>query len=93
MFCPCFFNIQVAGGDDVSVMIPTWTHENELLYVGDQTNWWNLYKVSATDSHTNLLPKETEIGGPHWVFGSRAKSYCLDPSGSGKLLTTFGGVS
>ena len=36
---------QLAGGEGVSVMHPRWTPDNQLVYISDVTNWWNLYKV------------------------------------------------
>ncbi|XP_064600523.1 uncharacterized protein LOC135466778 [Liolophura sinensis] len=79
---------KVSGGDDVSVIYPGWTMDNELLYIGDQTEWWNLYHVTKSGDHVNLHPKQAEVGCPHWIFGFN--KYSIDPTGSGNILTLFG---
>ncbi|KAL5009062.1 hypothetical protein ScPMuIL_014643 [Solemya velum] len=79
----------IAGGGDelISVMHPSWTPDNELLYISDKTEWWNLYHLTSTGEHVNVLPKDHEIGSPHWVFGNLP--YVVDPSGSGNIAITF----
>ena len=70
---------------------PLWTPEGKLLYIGDQSNWWNLYLVSDSGEHTNLHPVEAEIAGPQWWLGKTP--YALEPtSNGGRILTSFGGV-
>lgn len=83
--------LQVAGGDNVSVIQPSWTCDNELLYVGDQTNWWNLYHVTKSGDHVNLLPRDAECGGPQWVFANTP--YMVDPRGNGNIVLVTGTVS
>lgn len=73
-------------GQDISVVLPGWTSDGDLLYIGDQTNWWNMYHVT-NGSHRNLHPVDAEIGGPQWQFGKT--SYALDPNGGSRLATTF----
>jgi len=79
---------QVAGGKDTSVMLPSWTYENELLYVGDQTDWWNLYLVTALGEHVNLVPRSVECGGPQWIFGQTP--YMVDPRANGDIFMIIG---
>jgi hypothetical protein len=35
-------------------MLPSWTPNNELLYVGDQTEWWNLYHVNSNGDQVSM---------------------------------------
>ncbi|XP_052057884.1 uncharacterized protein LOC127698463 isoform X2 [Mytilus californianus] len=79
---------KIVSGTDISVMQPSWTPNNELLYIGDQTEWWNLYHVNANGDHTNLLPRDKETGGPHWVFAFYG--YAVDPKGNGKIVLNSG---
>ncbi|XP_071159816.1 dipeptidyl-peptidase 5-like isoform X1 [Mytilus edulis] len=79
---------QIVSGTDISVMQPSWTPNNELLYIGDQTEWWNLYHVNANGDHTNLLPRDKETGGPHWVFAFYG--YAVDPKGTGRIVLNSG---
>lgn len=84
---------QVAGGKDPSgqdwsVILPSWTPQGELLYIGDQSNWWNLYLVNSSGEHVNLHAVNSEIGGPQWQLGRAG--YALEPSGA-RIVTSFGG--
>eukprot|EP00775_Hariotina_reticulata_P008996 gene8996-9169_t len=60
---------QVAGGADVSVQQPQWGPDGLLYYVGDQTNWWNIYKLDNNGDSVAVMPMAAEFGGPPWVFG------------------------
>ena len=81
----------MAGGDDTSVLQPNWTPDNELLYLGDQADWWNLYLVAPSGEHVNLRPVDKELGGPCWTFANHY--YDVDPSGSGLIATSYGKVN
>ena len=81
---------KVAGGDDTSVMQPAWSCDNELLYISDHTDWWNLYYVTSAGKHVNLLPRDVECGGPQWVFG--LNPFSVDPKGTGDIVTVYGQV-
>lgn len=74
-------------GTNASVMQPTWTPKNELLYLGDQSNWWNLYHMTASGNDLNLSLHEEELGGPQSTLGQSA--YNIDPCGTGHILTDF----
>ncbi|XP_062609453.1 uncharacterized protein LOC134271236 [Saccostrea cucullata] len=65
-------------------MQPMWSPSGDLLYISDQTGWWNLYQCSTEGTHQNLLPCEAEVGGCQWVFGR--PDYAIDPSGSGSVI-------
>lgn len=82
---------QAAGGEGISVIEPGWTPDNQLLYVSDESEWWNLYLVSPSGQHVNIQPAPSEMAGPQWTFGKTA--YVPDPSGSRKILTAQNGVS
>ncbi|RUS69177.1 hypothetical protein EGW08_023062 [Elysia chlorotica] len=82
--------IQDASGQNWSVIQPSWTPQGELLYIGDQSNWWNLYLVKESGEHVNLHPVDAEIGGPQWALGKTP--YASEPaSNGGRILTSFGG--
>ena len=84
-----YFQIQIHTGN--SVLHPRWTPNNELLYISDESDWWNLYHVTSDNQHVNLHPVKTEIVKPHWIFAEYG--YDIDPRGTGNIVTTFGGVS
>ncbi|MCB1646317.1 MAG: S9 family peptidase [Pseudomonadales bacterium] len=60
----------VCGGTDEAVMQPQYDNEGRLHFISDRSGWWNLYRRDG-GQQTNLLPAESDLGGPHWVFGLR----------------------
>lgn len=75
----CHAGPQVAGGKDESVLQPTWTSGNKLVFISDRSGWWNLYTESAPGDIKTLFPLDAEFAGPAWVFGLR--SYVLLSNG------------
>lgn len=65
-------------------MQPVWTPDNNLLFIGDQTGWWNLYQYSPDGNHQNLLPCEADVGGCQWVFGR--PDFSVEPSDGGTVI-------
>ena len=70
-------------------MLPKWSPDDALMYIHDQSNWWNLYRLDD-DQETNLCPTENEIGEPAWEFGG--SPYSCNPVGNGDILVIFGSV-
>ncbi|MBU1086682.1 MAG: prolyl oligopeptidase family serine peptidase [Candidatus Omnitrophica bacterium] len=62
-------NIQViAGLDSESIFQPQWLNNQELYFVSDRNNWWNIYSYS--DKQTKpILEMPAEFGLAQWVFG------------------------
>jgi dipeptidyl aminopeptidase/acylaminoacyl peptidase len=58
----------VAGGEDESVFQPQWTADNQLIFVSDKSNWWNLYLWNGKSCNT-IYPMDAEFATPQWVFG------------------------
>lgn len=56
----------VAGGPDESIAQVEWGFDGSLLYAGDRTGWWNLYRDGVP-----VCPREEEFGGPLWKIGQR----------------------
>ncbi|WP_031509827.1 prolyl oligopeptidase family serine peptidase [Streptomyces megasporus] len=61
----------VAGGADESIAQVGWATDGALLYAGDASGWWNLYRLDAdaTGGGANLCPRPEEFGGPLWKIG------------------------
>jgi dipeptidyl aminopeptidase/acylaminoacyl peptidase len=61
---------KIAGSRTESIFQPEWAPDGRLYFVGDRTNWWNLYRWNpdAPDAVEPLCPKEAEFGSPQWVF-------------------------
>ncbi len=60
--------IVVAGGDNESVFQPEWTDDNQLIFVSDKSNWWNLYKWDGKSTDA-IYSMDAEFATPQWVFG------------------------
>ncbi|WP_338895052.1 LpqB family beta-propeller domain-containing protein [Streptomyces sp. TG1A-60] len=62
----------VGGGPDESVAQAEWSADGTLVYAGDTTGYWNLYRLDVDRGHrTPLCAREEEFGGPLWQVGSR----------------------
>ncbi|MFA0812929.1 prolyl oligopeptidase family serine peptidase [Microbulbifer epialgicus] len=73
---------QVAGGENESIFQPQWSPQDELCYVSDRNNWWNLYKLGQ---NTPLWEKNAEFATPQWVFGMSTYGFI----GTEEILCTF----
>ncbi|MDQ0773390.1 dipeptidyl aminopeptidase/acylaminoacyl peptidase [Streptomyces aurantiacus] len=69
---------KVAGGPDESIAQADWDRDGALLYAGDRTGWWNLYRASDSGDPGGgpavpvpLCTREEEFGGPLWTIGRR----------------------
>jgi len=80
----------VSGGEGISVMLPKWSPDDNLLYINDKTNWWNLYQLDDDNKETSLCPQSKEIGQPAWRFGG--SPYSCNPNGNGDILVIHGSV-
>lgn len=76
---------KLLGTGDANLMQPSWSQTGELLYIGEQTGWWNLYRYSG-GQHENLASREEELGGP-WYLGGTAY---LPRPGSSEIATVYG---
>ncbi|MFB7368726.1 prolyl oligopeptidase family serine peptidase [Streptomyces sp. NPDC056222] len=61
----------VAGGPEESVPQVGWTADGQLLYAGDRSGWWNLYRPAegGDGEPVALCPRPEEFGGPLWKIG------------------------
>ncbi len=64
LLIPC----KVAGGSDESVFQPSFSPDGTLYFVSDKTNWWNLYRLTASGVEP-VFARAVEVGVPQWVFG------------------------
>jgi hypothetical protein len=60
----------IAGGVAESVFQPEWSPEGSaIIFVSDQTGWWNLYAYELANGTTRpLCPMQAEFGMPQWNF-------------------------
>lgn len=63
----------VAGGPEESICQVEWAADGTLLYSGDASGWWNLYRLDVTGDGLGearpLCPRDEEFGGPLWKIG------------------------
>jgi dipeptidyl aminopeptidase/acylaminoacyl peptidase len=59
---------QVAGGADISVLQPQWTADGVLVWLSDESGFWNLYDDCGGSARA-ILPRQAEFGGPPWTLG------------------------
>ncbi|MEE8046458.1 MAG: prolyl oligopeptidase family serine peptidase, partial [Dehalococcoidia bacterium] len=84
----------VTGGVDVSIVQPDWAPDGTLVFITDESGWWNLSKWSGGDV-VSILAEEKDHGGPAWAFGFSTYAFTSDGSillkdskdGQGRLRT------
>lgn len=59
---------QVAGELNESVVQPRWSPNNELYFISDRSNWWNIYRWTE-DEIISQCPMDAEFATPPWIFG------------------------
>jgi dipeptidyl aminopeptidase/acylaminoacyl peptidase len=74
----------VAGGAAESIFQPRWSPTDELFFVSDRSNWWNLYRFAETGD-VCVLAMDAEFATPQWVFGMSTYGFC----GRDKILCSF----
>ncbi|XP_065066226.1 uncharacterized peptidase YuxL-like [Rhopilema esculentum] len=55
---------KVEGRAGLNVMHPRWSPDGTVLYISDETNWWNIYEEGK-----NLYKVDTDLGQPQWRLG------------------------
>ncbi|WP_411293840.1 prolyl oligopeptidase family serine peptidase [Streptomyces kunmingensis] len=83
----------VAGGPEESICQVEWAADGALLYSGDASGWWNLYRLDpqGTDgadfgAARPLCPRDEEFGGPIWKIGLS----WFKPLGAGLIAVVHG---
>ncbi|CAH1774644.1 unnamed protein product [Owenia fusiformis] len=56
------------SADGESAIEPKWSPQNELYYISDKTNWWNLYRVLEDGTSKIVLKRDKEACQPPWRF-------------------------
>jgi dipeptidyl aminopeptidase/acylaminoacyl peptidase len=59
---------QVAGGAGISVVQPQWAADGTLLWISDESGFWNLYD-DRDGAPRAILPRDAEFAGPPWTLG------------------------
>ncbi len=73
------FNIKKIISQKESVFQPEWIDDNNILYISDRNNWWNLYKYNLITNLDKIIIKgKFEIAEPLYVLGRRGYSFNKD---------------
>ncbi len=67
----------VTGGADISIVQPEWAPGSTLVFISDESGWWNLTKWAGGKVEP-ILTEEIDHGGPAWAFGFRTYSFTQD---------------
>lgn len=57
----------VAGGTQESIAEPQWAPDGELVFMSDQSGWWNPYRYDGTNV-ARVVSRDVEFSNPAWVF-------------------------
>ena len=76
----------VAGsGNNEAIFQPSWSPDNQLYYVSDKDNWWNIHRANGEP----VLSKAAEFAMPLWQFGMSTYDF-IDPNTIGCIWTEQG---
>lgn len=75
---------EVAGGAAISAIEPQWAADGGLVWLSDETGWWNLYTENPNGDRRAVLARDVEFGGPLWSLG-QSNYVLLD---EGRILAT-----
>lgn len=67
----------IAGSDSISICQPSWSPDDTLTYVSDESGWWNIYRYENRQSR-NVFSKQAEFGLAGWIFGQSSYQYVDD---------------
>ena len=79
---------ELAGGQDESIVQPTWSHDGTLHFGTDRTGWWNIHAWRG-GAPVNLLDEQSDHGRPDWQFGFTSYTHMPD----GAIAIGKGGVN
>ena len=83
----CLANTKlVAGGDNSEAIFqPQWSPDNQLYFISDRSNWWNIYCANTGI----VLDMAAEFATPLWQFGMSTYDF-IDSNTIGCLWTQRG---
>jgi len=81
-------NLVAGDNNNESIFQPQWSPDNQLYFVSDRNNWWNIYRAE-NGSCTPILEIATEFATPLWQFGMSTYDF-IDAQTIGCLWTDKG---
>ena len=78
----------IAGSKTESIFQPQWSPSDELFFVSDRNNWWNIYRhtfhrakgasADGSDGVDIICAMNAEFATPQWVFGMSTYGFLND---------------
>jgi len=65
----------IAGNGNEAIFQPQWSPDNQLYFVSDQDNWWNLYRWDPEQGIEPIQPMAAEFATPLWSLGMSTYSF------------------
>ena len=81
-------NLVAGENNHESIFQPQWSPDNQLYFVSDRNNWWNIYRAE-NGRCTPVLEIEAEFATPLWQFGMSTYDF-IDAKTIGCLWTDKG---
>ena len=79
----------VAGGDNnQAIFQPQWSPDNQLYFVSDKNNWWNIYR-REDQQIVPLLEIEAEFATPLWQFGMSCYDFIENANNSKTIACLY----
>ena len=58
--------LKIAGDSNESIFQPQWSPDNQLFFVSDKTDWWNIYRYHPhSQKITAITALEAEFATPY----------------------------
>lgn len=77
----------IIGNGSEAIFQPQWSPDNQLYFVSDRSNWWNIYRwnTESKPSVEAIAPLQAEFATPLWVLGMSTYGF----SEAGQLVCLF----
>jgi dipeptidyl aminopeptidase/acylaminoacyl peptidase len=64
----------IAGSRKNPVLSPEWLNNETIVYIDEESGWWNPWKVDLHGKRTQIVSERSEWGFPAWQLGYTAIS-------------------
>ena len=61
-----------AGNQNNPVLSPEWLDDSTIVYLDEETGWWNPWTVTTNGSRKQIVKEDSEWGFPAWQLGYSA---------------------
>lgn len=78
-----------ASNINEAIFQPQWSPDNQLYFVSDRDNWWNIYCWQPDVGVENILPLDAEFATPLWVLGMSSYGFCTDSKSKSTLVCCY----